>query len=140
MPISTPMPSPACTAARFSNWWSLRQAKKRRSTVKPASLMEWLVGMVTPPGGLVLDPFVGSGSTGIAALREGIRFINPCLGLDLLAGQGTVALELLEQVPDMHTVVICTGGGGLLGGMLVMRGWGWEWGWPSPSHWGSLWV
>jgi len=51
------------------------------------------------------------------AAREGIRFINPCLGLDLLAGQGTVALELLEQVPDVHTVVICTGGGGLLGGM-----------------------
>ncbi len=56
------------------------------------------------------------------AAREGIRFINPCLGLDLLAGQGTVALELLEQVPDMHTVVICTGGGGLLGGMgAVLR-------------------
>jgi threonine dehydratase len=51
------------------------------------------------------------------ATREGIRFINPCLGLDLLAGQGTVALELLEQLPDLRTVVICTGGGGLLGGM-----------------------
>lgn len=56
------------------------------------------------------------------AAREGVRFINPCLGLDLLAGQGTVALELLEQVPDLHTVVICTGGGGLLGGMgAVLR-------------------
>lgn len=51
------------------------------------------------------------------AAREGIRFINPCLGLDLLAGQGTVALELLDQCPAMQTVVICTGGGGLLGGM-----------------------
>ncbi len=56
------------------------------------------------------------------AQREGIRFINPCLGLDLLAGQGTVALELLEQIPAMKTVVICTGGGGLLGGMgAVLR-------------------
>jgi threonine dehydratase len=56
------------------------------------------------------------------AEREGIRFINPCLGLDLLAGQGTVSLELLEQVPDMRTVVVCTGGGGLLGGMgAVLR-------------------
>lgn len=56
------------------------------------------------------------------AAREGIRFINPCLGVDLLAGQGTVALELLEQVPDVRTVVICTGGGGLLGGMgAVLR-------------------
>ena len=51
------------------------------------------------------------------AAREGIRYINPCLGLDLLAGQGTVALELLEQRPDLATCLICTGGGGLLGGM-----------------------
>jgi threonine dehydratase len=56
------------------------------------------------------------------AEREGVRFINPCLGLELLAGQGTVALELLEQLPDVATVVICTGGGGLLGGMgAVLR-------------------
>jgi threonine dehydratase len=56
------------------------------------------------------------------AEREGIRFINPCLGLDLLAGQGTVALELLTQCPTAHTVAICTGGGGLLGGMgAVLR-------------------
>jgi threonine dehydratase len=56
------------------------------------------------------------------AVREGIRFINPCLGLPLLAGQGTVALELLAQLPSMGTVVICTGGGGLLGGMgAVLR-------------------
>ena len=39
-------------------------------------LMQWLVRLVTPPGGTVLDPFVGSGSTGIAALREGMRFIG----------------------------------------------------------------
>jgi threonine dehydratase len=56
------------------------------------------------------------------AAREQIRFINPCLGVDLLAGQGTVALELLEQLPDMCTVIVCTGGGGLLGGIgAVLR-------------------
>jgi threonine dehydratase len=56
------------------------------------------------------------------AAREGIRYINPCLGLDLLAGQGTVALEVLEQMPTVQTVMICTGGGGLLGGMgAVLR-------------------
>lgn len=55
-------------------------------------------------------------------VREGIRFINPCLGLELLAGQGTVALELLEQLPAVRTVLVCTGGGGLLGGMgAVLR-------------------
>jgi threonine dehydratase len=56
------------------------------------------------------------------AEQEGLRFINPCLGVDLLAGQGTVALELLSQVPTVRMVLICTGGGGLLGGMgAVLR-------------------
>ena len=56
------------------------------------------------------------------AAIHGIRFINPCLGVDLLAGQGTVALEVLKQLPSVRTVVICTGGGGLLGGMgAVLR-------------------
>jgi DNA modification methylase len=45
-------------------------------TVKPVELMRWLCRMVTPPGGVVLDPFTGSGSTGIAALREGFSFIG----------------------------------------------------------------
>ena len=51
------------------------------------------------------------------AIAHDIPFINPCLGHALLAGQGTVALELLHQLPDLKTVVICTGGGGLIGGM-----------------------
>ena len=41
-------------------------------TVKPLSLMRWLVRLVTPPGGVVLDPFAGTGSTGAAALLEGV--------------------------------------------------------------------
>lgn len=45
-------------------------------TVKPVSLMRWLVKLVTPPGGLVLDPFNGSGSTGVAALKEGFNYIG----------------------------------------------------------------
>ncbi|OGR95238.1 MAG: hypothetical protein A2V88_12955 [Elusimicrobia bacterium RBG_16_66_12] len=45
-------------------------------TVKPIALMQWLCRLVTPPGGVVLDPFTGSGSTGIAALREGFGFIG----------------------------------------------------------------
>jgi site-specific DNA-methyltransferase (adenine-specific) len=45
-------------------------------TVKPVELMQWLCRMVTPPHGLVLDPFLGSGTTGIAALREGFEFIG----------------------------------------------------------------
>jgi site-specific DNA-methyltransferase (adenine-specific) len=45
-------------------------------TVKPIDLMQWLVRLVTPPGGIVLDPFMGSGSTGIACAREGFQFIG----------------------------------------------------------------
>ena len=45
-------------------------------TVKPTDLMRYLVRLVTPPGGLVLDPFTGSGSTGKAAVLEGMRFIG----------------------------------------------------------------
>lgn len=45
-------------------------------TVKPVSVMRHLVRLVVPPGGLVLDPFMGSGSTGIAAVREGFDFVG----------------------------------------------------------------
>jgi len=45
-------------------------------TVKPTDLMRYLVRMVTPVGGTVLDPFAGSGSTGRAAMLEGMRFIG----------------------------------------------------------------
>jgi site-specific DNA-methyltransferase (adenine-specific) len=45
-------------------------------TVKPISVMAWCIRLVTPPGGLVLDPFTGSGTTGVAARREGMRFVG----------------------------------------------------------------
>lgn len=45
-------------------------------TVKPTDLMAYLCRLVTPPGGTVLDPFMGSGSTGKAAIREGFDFIG----------------------------------------------------------------
>ncbi len=44
-------------------------------TVKPVSLMRWLVRLVTPEGGLVIDPFAGTGSTGAAAFLEGVDSI-----------------------------------------------------------------
>lgn len=47
----------------------------KHPTVKPLDLMQWLVRLVTPPGGLVLDPFAGTGTTGEAAFREGLRSI-----------------------------------------------------------------
>ena len=45
-------------------------------TVKPTDLMRWLVRLITPPNGIVLDPFAGSGSTGKAAILEGFGFIG----------------------------------------------------------------
>ena len=45
-------------------------------TVKPTSLMRYLCRLVTPPGGVILDPFMGSGSTGKAAILEGFNFIG----------------------------------------------------------------
>jgi site-specific DNA-methyltransferase (adenine-specific) len=53
-------------------------------TVKPTNLMRQLVRLVTPPGGLVLDPFTGSGSTGKAAILEGFEFIGVELTEDYL--------------------------------------------------------
>jgi DNA methylase len=47
----------------------------KHPTVKPIDLMQWLVRLVTPKGGIVLDPFAGSGTTGIAAQIEGCRAV-----------------------------------------------------------------
>jgi site-specific DNA-methyltransferase (adenine-specific) len=54
----------------------LDAARNHHPTVKPAALMQWLVRLVARPGALVLDPFMGSGTTGIAALRESCRFVG----------------------------------------------------------------
>ena len=48
-------------------------------TVKPVELMRYLVRLITPPGGTVLDPYVGSGTTGVAAVSDGFAFV----GIDL---------------------------------------------------------
>ena len=52
------------------------EARNFHPTVKPTDLMRYLCRMVTPPGGVVLDPFTGSGSTGRGAVLEGFRFIG----------------------------------------------------------------
>ncbi|KQO50838.1 hypothetical protein ASF14_11155 [Sphingomonas sp. Leaf257] len=52
------------------------QYRNTHPTVKPEALMRWLVRLITPPGGLVLDPFTGSGSTGKAAVLEGFDFVG----------------------------------------------------------------
>lgn len=66
------------SAARF--FYSAKASSADRCgsshpTVKPIALMRWLCRLVTPPGGLILDPFAGSGTTGSAVMREGFRAI-----------------------------------------------------------------
>lgn len=58
--------------------WVKMSAKNNNfhPTVKPTDLMRQLVKLVTPPGGVVLDPFTGSGSTGKAAILEGAKFVG----------------------------------------------------------------
>ena len=53
------------------------------------------------------------------AEETGATFIHPYDHADVIAGQGTVALEVLRQVPDVRTIVVPTGGGGLLAGMAL---------------------
>lgn len=51
------------------------------------------------------------------AARTGATFVSPCTGRALLAGAGTVAYEMLRDAPDLRTLVVCVGGGGLVGGI-----------------------
>ena len=50
--------------------------RNNHPTVKPVKLMQYLVRMITPPNGIVLDPFCGSGTTGIACKLEGFEFVG----------------------------------------------------------------
>jgi site-specific DNA-methyltransferase (adenine-specific) len=69
-PGSAGLDNPRAGAGRTSG------ARNIHPTVKPTSLMRYLCRLVTPPGGVVLDPFTGSGSTGKGAMLEGFRFIG----------------------------------------------------------------
>jgi site-specific DNA-methyltransferase (adenine-specific) len=72
-------------------------------TVKSVTLMRWLIRLITPPNGLVLDPFAGTGTTGIAAIQEGHRFVGIELGgergeyIPVLAGRLYHALGVHQR-------------------------------------------
>lgn len=72
--------------------WQARNGN-HHPTVKPTDLMAYLVRLVTPPCGLVLDPFMGSGSTGKAAVREGFRFV----GIDMTPEYIEIAAARIEH-------------------------------------------
>ena len=56
----------------------------------------------------------------VCASRTGMVYVSPCTGPPLLAGQGTVGLEILEDLPTVRTLVVPVGGGGLAGGIAVL--------------------
>ena len=69
-------------------------------TVKPIALMRWLCRLVTPPGGLVLDPFNGSGSTGCAAVLEGFRYLGAELDAEYVEIARKRIAHWAAQTPD----------------------------------------
>jgi DNA modification methylase len=71
------------------------------ATVKPTQLMRYLVKLVTPQGGLVLDPFMGSGSTGKACMLEGMRFI----GMDLNEEYVKIAESRIEHASQKMSLL-----------------------------------
>lgn len=79
-PRTFPARNDTGSAARF--FYCAKASRKERGednkhpTVKPIALMRYLCRLVTPPSGIVFDPFMGSGSTGVAAIQEGFEFIG----------------------------------------------------------------
>ena len=69
-------------------------------TVKPVELMRWLCKLVTPVGGRILDPFCGSGSTGVAAVTHGFAFT----GIDLVAEYAETARRRIEIATRQRTI------------------------------------
>jgi DNA modification methylase len=77
--------------------------KNIHPTVKPTQLMRYLIKLVTPAGGTVLDPFTGSGSTGKAALLDGYQFVGAELTeeyLPIIEGRLRWASEQVEEIDD----------------------------------------
>lgn len=80
---------------------SQRGGENKHPTVKHVDLMRWLVRLITPRNGLVLDAFAGSGTTGVAALLEGMRFA----GAEQDAGSHATACKRLAAAEIGETVV-----------------------------------
>ena len=76
-------------------------------TVKPTSLMRYLCRLVTPPNGTILDPFMGSGSTGKAAVLEGFGFIGIEQDADYIAiARARIAHALQSHETRQHTLTL----------------------------------
>lgn len=65
-----------CEQPDFEDRTLVHKVKNNHPTVKPINLLTYLCRLITPPNGVILDPFMGSGSTGISAKLEGFGFIG----------------------------------------------------------------
>ena len=70
--------------------------KRVHPTQKPIALMAWIIKKYTNPGDLILDPFCGSGTTGVACVQTGRRFI----GIEIDEGYATIARERIARAAE----------------------------------------
>jgi len=84
-------------AANNPNQRHNSRSRNPHPTVKPVRLMEWLCKLVTPSGGTILDPFAGSGSTGVAAVRCGFSF----LGMEIKSEFAEVARAKIKAASSL---------------------------------------
>lgn len=92
------------SAARF--FYCAKASKAERGednthpTIKPIAVMQWLCRLVTPVGGITLDPFAGSGSTQCAAIREGFRYI----GIDISEDYCVIAAKRIDKELEQTSI------------------------------------
>jgi DNA modification methylase len=110
--VETPRHGDAGTAARF--YYTAKASRSERGegnthpTVKPLALMRWLVRLVCPPGGVVLDPFLGSGTTAVACRQEG----RDCVGIERDPAYFAIAERRLAGVSEDAPLFAAAAAGG----------------------------
>lgn len=96
-----------CSKASAADRSAGLDGRNPHPTVKPTDVMRWLVRLITPPGGLVLDPFTGSGSTGRAAVLEGMRFVGAELSdeyAEIARARIAEAVDQMRRPVTMRTI------------------------------------
>jgi DNA modification methylase len=82
-------------------WETIERLKTKNNhpTCKPVKLMSYLINMITPLNGVVIDPFMGSGSTGVAAVKNGFKFI----GIEKESEYMEIAKKRIEYTVEHHS-------------------------------------
>lgn len=94
-----------CAKASRAERTANASVDNKHPTVKPLALMQWLCRLICPPGGIILDPFCGSGSTLIAAAREGLRYV----GIDSDAASVKTSRQRLAAEMTLFSEAASTG-------------------------------